>query len=411
MSGPLALIPPKPSRDRLPEILARLPGLVAVFVRSESVFEVAGGQRFLAKLDKLARAAELGLEAQNRCAEARLRVERRLGQLLLLTVHPGRPRKTVGPHDHFADQRALLREIGISKDLSARAQKLAQIQETRFERFFQQCRKFGWEITYQNLCARVGMDSVNEYVRQREEISERTGHNPQRQPSPEMPLPKLRPPRLILGDCLKELPKLPDRSIDLILPDLPWGSTYDRLKWDRPIDLDALFPQLWRILIPGGAIVVFANQSYASVITHHQQKRFRYEIIWNSGAPRHFVHAKHHPLQTHYNIEVFSQGTMSAQPRSKLRMAYYPENHNEPGYPKSVVDFPRSDCKWHPMEKPIPLLRWLIELHSLRGQTVLDFCMGSGSTGVAARECGRNFIGIEIDRDHLENAKHRLNVF
>ena len=406
-----ALIPFEPPPERLPDRVAGLPGMVARLVQSGALPEIVDGRNYTAALRDLVRRAKLGLEAQNACAEARLRLERRLGQMLRAAgIRKGRsPTKNVPAQNNFDKPRIKLADLGIKdRKLSARAQQLADYPEGRFNRFFVYACRFEWEITNDLIIDRLDLDSLNEVVRQRAELAERLRHRPQRRARAEIPAPEITPTtRLIHGDCLRVMPaEIPDHSVHLILTDLPRGSGA-RLSWDKPLDLDALFEQYWRVLVPYGVIVLPASQPYASELIVHQRENFKYEIVWLKGTHADFVHAKHRPLRVHENIVVLSRGTMSRR-GTRHPMPYFPDIHHEDGLPKSVIQFPADRPLVHPMQKPLALMRWLVELYSLPGQLVLDSCMGSGTSGVAARQTGRHFIGIEKERRHFDKARRRI---
>lgn len=137
----------------------------------------------------------------------------------------------------------------------------------------------------------------------------------------------------------------------------------------------------------------------------------KYEMIWEKTRAADFIQANNRPLRVHENISVFSEGAVAPESRSGRRMSYYPEQREHAGYPKSILKFATEARALHPMAKPVALLKHLIQLFSRPGETVLDSCMGSGSTGVAAIQTGRNFIGIEKHRPFFEIAADRLGAF
>ena len=231
--------------------------------------------------------------------------------------------------------------------------------------------------------------------------------------------------RLMEGDCLEEMIKLADRSIDLILCDLPFGNS--GFGWDRPIDPGSLWQHYRRIIKPNHAIVLFAAQPFATDLINAARDLFRYEWIWVKSRQTGFPHAKNKPMTKHENILVFSDGTTGHQKQSERRMPYYPQGLAEnardrivsfnkrkqivgyqprrqkphlreyTGYPSSVLEFPVDELGLHPVAKPVGLLKFLIETYTMPEGVVLDNAMGIGSTGIAASNAGRRFIGIEKD--------------
>jgi site-specific DNA-methyltransferase (adenine-specific) len=242
--------------------------------------------------------------------------------------------------------------------------------------------------------------------------------------------------RLIEGDCLKEMINISDRSIDLILSDLPFGIS--GFEWDRPIDLVSLWQHHKRIIKPSHAIVLFASQPFSTDLINAARDLFKYEWIWMKHRPTGSAHAKNKPMKKHENILVFSDGTTLHQSQSKRRMPYYPQglapndrdrivNFDErkqivgyrprrqkphlrefTGYPSSVLEFPVDELGLHPVAKPVGLLEFLIETYTRPGETVLDSAMGIGSTGIAAANTGRRFVGIEKDAEFFRIATEVL---
>jgi site-specific DNA-methyltransferase (adenine-specific) len=242
--------------------------------------------------------------------------------------------------------------------------------------------------------------------------------------------------RLIEEDCLNELVNIADRSVDLILCDLPFGNS--GFAWDRPIDLAALWRHYKRIIKANHAIVLFASQPFTTDLVNAARDWFRYEWIWRKNRPTGFTHAKNKPMKKHENILVFSEGTTIHPSQSKRRMPYYPQGlapndrdrivnfaerkqivgyqprHQKPhlreftGYPGSVLEFPVDELGLHPVGKPVALLEFLIESYTRPGAVVLDNAMGAGSTGIAAMNTGRRFIGIEKDTRFFHIAKEIL---
>ena len=234
---------------------------------------------------------------------------------------------------------------------------------------------------------------------------------------------------LLQGDCLKLLPTIQDNSIDLILADLPYGMTAN--KWDSIIPLEPLFEQYKRIIKDHGAILLFGMGKFgASLIMNAPKKMpYRYEWIWQKTMPVGFLWSHHMPLRLHENIYVFYKHLPIYNPQMRTGFKPYKPSHNSPNhnyhpasgnytprksngerFPVDVITFSNgSNHNVHPTQKPVSLLKYLIKTYTNEGMTVLDNCMGSGSTGVAAKQLNRNFIGMELDKKYFEIAKQRIN--
>lgn len=226
---------------------------------------------------------------------------------------------------------------------------------------------------------------------------------------------------------------LPNSSIDLILTDLPYGTT--QCKWDTIIPFEPLWEQYKRILKPKGCVVLFGNQPFTSTLVTSNLKWFKQSLVWNKNKCGSPGLAKYRPMQTHEDIVVFAPGTTTYNPQMETGEAYsrvskspegYGSRCNNHGYgfkknagivnhgtryPKSIINISRdfsAQQQVHPTQKPVPLLEWLIRTYSNEGETVLDSTMGSGSTGVACMNTNRNFIGIELDAEYFNIAKDRV---
>lgn len=242
------------------------------------------------------------------------------------------------------------------------------------------------------------------------------------------------------GDCLEIMKDIPDQSIDLILCDLPYGTT--ALKWDKVINNTLLWEQYKRIIKPNGIICLFAIQPFTSALIMSNVEMYRYSWIWEKDTPTGFLNCKYKPLNLTEDIAVFSFGTVGSL--SKQPIIYYPQGlteinkikHNNPdsnwrenkgypstgnvlnsdkeyiqthtGYPTNILKFARDKNAIHPTQKPVALLEYLIKTYTQEGQVVLDNCMGSGSTGVACKNTNRDFIGIELDEKYFTLAKERI---
>ena len=227
------------------------------------------------------------------------------------------------------------------------------------------------------------------------------------------------------GDCLEAMKSIPDKSIDMILCDLPYGTT--RNKWDTVIDLDLLWSQYERIIKDNGAIVLFAQVPFNIVLGYSNLKLLKYEWIWEKEQGTGHLNAKKMPLKSHENIMVFYKKPPTYNPQmvgNEVRTVKRSGNKSKTTnygdfieikestyigrYPKDIIKF-NKDKGYHPTQKPVALLEYLIKTYTNEGEIVLDSCMGSGSTGVACRNTGRKFIGIELDDKYFEISKSRLN--
>ena len=225
------------------------------------------------------------------------------------------------------------------------------------------------------------------------------------------------------GDCLELMKEIPDKSIDMILCDLPYGTT--RNKWDSVIPLNKLWKQYERIIKDNGAIVLFSQMPFSAELVHSNLKLFKYEWIWQKDNGTGFLNAKKMPLKIHENILVFYKKLPLYNPqmrtgfkpykckqgRHSTNYGAYEQGHitesNGERYPIDIIEF-KKDSGLHPTQKPVALLEYLIKTYTNEGETVLDNCMGSGSTGVACINTNRNFIGYELDEHYFQIAKERL---
>lgn len=239
--------------------------------------------------------------------------------------------------------------------------------------------------------------------------------------------------QLYNGDCLEVMKDIPDQSVDLILTDPPYGTTTCR--WDTIIPFESMWAQCNRIIKPNGAVVLFGTQPFTSELVCSNIKDFKYCWTWDKGKVGGFTSAKLKPLKLFEDICVFSQGKTANC--NKNNMIYYPQglievnkisrssNDNSPtgyacpsqtkyynqkytNYPKQLIKFNLDKIRLHPTQKPVALLEYLIKTYTLENETVLDFTMGSGSTGVACLNTNRNFIGIELDEGYYNIAKERI---
>ena len=237
---------------------------------------------------------------------------------------------------------------------------------------------------------------------------------------------------LRLGDCLEIMKDIPDKSVDLILCDLPYGTT--SLDWDKELPFDKLWKQYNRILKSTGNIVLFSSGLFTVDLINSNKKGFRYKLIWKKNVPTGMSSARYRPMKYYEEMCVFGNSKSVYNPQPKARVGvgkdcynydHYcnPNNHinlpkvkkrYDPGFvqPSDVLEFnvvPNRKGKLHPTQKPVDLLEWLIKTYTNEFGVVLDNCMGSGSTGVACVRTNRNFIGIELDENYFNIAKNRIN--
>ncbi|MEG1502472.1 MAG: site-specific DNA-methyltransferase [Synergistaceae bacterium] len=237
---------------------------------------------------------------------------------------------------------------------------------------------------------------------------------------------------LIQGDCLIEMQSIPDKSIDMILCDLPYGVTYNTK--DIIIPFDKLWERYNRIIKDDGAIALFTQGLFYVDLVNSQRKLFRYDLIWDKKLTSGFLNSKRMPLRRHEQIAIFYKksptynpqfsegsplhGKGSAYMEKEMKNNNYgyfsatddSRNGSTVKYPTSILSFqkPHPSGSIHPTQKPVGLCEYLIKTYTNEGDLVLDNCMGSGSTGVACKNTNRNFIGIELDEKYFEIAKQRI---
>ena len=259
-------------------------------------------------------------------------------------------------------------------------------------------------------------------------------------------MPKI---ELMQGDCLEKMKDIPDKSIDMILCDLPYGTTYcefdgvlknmDKYNKKSIVDLDKLWKEYERLIKPNGAIVLTASQPFTSVLVSSNYKLFKYSWVWQKNKGANHVAIKFQPLKTHEDILVFSKAGVNTG--ASIPIKYNPQDViwekkiknrkndvkkegsfkynslksgdyeiNGTNYPKSILSFdiPFGKDRLHPTQKPLGLIEYLVKTYTNEGETVLDNCMGSGTTGVACVNTNRNFIGIELDDNYFEIAENRI---
>jgi site-specific DNA-methyltransferase (adenine-specific) len=230
---------------------------------------------------------------------------------------------------------------------------------------------------------------------------------------------------LHLGDCLEVMKQIPDKSVDAIICDLPYGTT--ACKWDSVIPFEPLWAQYKRIIKDNSAIVLFGSQPFTSALVMSNTKLFRYQWVWEKSRFANQMLAKVQPLKIHEDIVVFAKEKAIYNPQglievnkvtkqgSKItdnngggtRSTSYLQTHTN--YPRSILRFASEGKTVHPTQKPVDLVEYLVKTYTNEGDTVLDNCMGSGTTGVACKNLNRKFIGIEQDATYYEIAKERIH--
>ena len=236
--------------------------------------------------------------------------------------------------------------------------------------------------------------------------------------------------KIIHGDCLEEMKKIPDGSIDLVLTDPPYGTT--ACKWDTRIPFEPMWEQLKRVTKKNGAIVLFGSQPFTSALVMSNPKMFKYEWVWDKIIGTDFLNANKKPLKGFENIVIFYDKLPTYNPQ-KEEGKPFTDNRDNPNkererkeylgtkpkplkqintgerHPRGIIRISaRNNRPLHTTQKPVALIEYLIKTYTNEGETVLDNCMGSGSTGVACINTNRNFIGIELDKQYFDIAKERI---
>ena len=241
--------------------------------------------------------------------------------------------------------------------------------------------------------------------------------------------------KLLNGDCMELLPEIPAGAVDLILCDLPYGTT--DCKWDRVLPMAQLWKEYRRVLKYNGVAALFGSEPFSTELRTSNMAMYKYDWIWKKNTCSGFPHAKNMPLKDYEIISIFSPAPMGHKSLlADKRMPYNPQglipceryhdgrkkagsilgprpSHKETvkqeftNYPKMVLQF-NTERGLHPTQKPAPLLEYLVRTYTDEGDTVLDNCMGSGSTGVACLRAGRHFIGMEKDPHYFQIAQERI---
>ena len=222
-------------------------------------------------------------------------------------------------------------------------------------------------------------------------------------------------------DCLEGMKRIPDKSVDMILCDLPYGTT--ACKWDTIIPFEPLWEQYERVIKNNGAIVLTASQPFTSALVMSNPELFRYEWIWEKEQGVNFLLAKKQPMKVHESILVFSRKQTTYKPQMTYGKPYVSgkgdsgevtgrvvkkqTKNNGVRYPRTVQRINR-ETGIHPTQKPVPLFEYLIKTYTNEGETVLDNCVGSGTTAIACLNTNRNFIGFEMDKGYFDVATKRI---
>lgn len=239
--------------------------------------------------------------------------------------------------------------------------------------------------------------------------------------------------KLILGDCLEVMKEIPDKSVDMILCDLPYGTT--ACSWDIIIPFDKLWEHYNRTIKPNGIFALFSSQPFTTDLINSNRLNYKYELIWSKNVPTGMSSAKYRPMKYHETIQIFCNGKGIYNPIMKARIGvgkacynydHYCGDSNHVKYekvkkrydpdfvqPSTVLDFkvvPNRNGKLHPTQKPVDLCEYLIKTYTNENDLVLDNCAGSGTTLLAAKNLNRRFIGIEKEEKYFNIAKTRLGL-
>tara|TARA_Y100000590_G_C15654344_1_gene990032 strand:- start:442 stop:1170 length:729 start_codon:yes stop_codon:yes gene_type:complete len=236
--------------------------------------------------------------------------------------------------------------------------------------------------------------------------------------------------KLLNGDCLELLNDVDDKSVDMILCDLPYGQTHN--KWDSVIPLDKLWKQYKRVIKDNGCIALFGQGMFTADLMYSNKKWWKYNLIWDKVLTNGFLNANRMPLRSHEDITIFynkpptynpqkvlgkknhTKGKVKQNKNNNYGKHNFVDNSDELGnmkHPKSILTFtrPHSSVMKHPTEKPVEVCEWLIKSYTNEGDVVLDNCMGSGTTGIACENTNRKFIGMELNKEYFEQAVNRIN--
>jgi DNA modification methylase len=234
--------------------------------------------------------------------------------------------------------------------------------------------------------------------------------------------------KIINGECIHEMSKIPNGTIDMILCDLPYGTT--QCKWDTIIPFNDLWEQYVRIIKPNGAIVLTACQPFTSNLVMSKPNLFRYSLVWEKSKSTGYLNSKKMPMRSHEDILVFYKNLPTYNPQMTEGLPYDKGKANRPTdvyreqkgeihvkndtglrYPRSVQYFKTAESEgkvYHPTQKPISLMEWLIKTYTNENDIVLDNCIGSGTTAIAAIRTNRRYIGIELDINFYNITNQRI---
>lgn len=234
--------------------------------------------------------------------------------------------------------------------------------------------------------------------------------------------------KLIQGDCLKVMKDIPSNSVDAVIADPPYGTT--ACKWDSVIPLEPMWEQLKRVIKPNRAIVLFGGQPFTSALVMSNLKWFKYCWVWDKVTARGHLVAKVRPMAQHEDVCIFGKGEITYNPQMTTKNK--PQKGRQwatsgtsicrkqsklggeivmrtMSYPRTIQTFRMDKKEGHPTQKPVALIEYLIRTYTNKGETILDFTMGSGTTGVACVRTGRDFIGIELDEEYFKIAEKRIH--
>ena len=231
---------------------------------------------------------------------------------------------------------------------------------------------------------------------------------------------------LMHGDCLELMGQIPDGSVDMILCDLPYGTT--ACKWDSVIPFEPLWAHYKRVIKKNGAIVLTASQPFTSALVMSNSKEYKHRWVWDKVKPGSGLNAKFSPLRSVEDVIVFCNEKLTYNPQKLVKKHRYEKKNDSngeafgggrvermhdnkgEGYPKEIITISNADqtMRVHPTQKPVALMEYLIRTYTNEGETVMDNCMGSGTTGVACVNTNRNFIGIEQDAKYFTIAEQRI---